>query len=194
MEALLLDDFTGYRFLSAVQLSPNRSYAAYSVKTSNPEKQGYHSDLWITSVGDGQTRQYTGMGDVGSFRWLDDDTLFIQAERERPDKEPHPLEAQTHFYTIRLDGGEALKAFTLPLRVTEILPLSGNRWAVRATYDNLYPTLAGQTDAEKDKARKTYDEEQDYIVMDEIPFWQTVRGSPTRSAAGFICTMRQTEV
>lgn len=176
MEALLLDDFTGYRFLSAVQLSPNRSYAAYSVKTSNPEKQGYHSDLWITSVGDGQTRQYTGMGDVGSFRWLDDDTLFIQAEREHPDKEPHPLEAQTHFYTIRLDGGEALKAFTLPLRVTEILPLSGNRWALRATYDNLYPTLAGQTDAEKDKARKTYDEEQDYIVMDEIPFWQNGAG------------------
>lgn len=72
MEALQLEDFIGYRFLSAVQLSPNGSYAAYGVKTSNSEKKGYLSDLWITAVRDGQTRQYTGMGDVGSFRWLDD--------------------------------------------------------------------------------------------------------------------------
>lgn len=176
MESLQLEDFTEYRFLSAVQLSPNGGYAAYVVKTSNPKKQGYLSDLWITSVRDGQTRQYTGMGDVGSFRWLDDETLLIQADREHLDKEPHPLEPQTVFYTLRLDGGEALKAFTVPLRVTEILPLDGSRWAVRATYDNAYPSLTGQTDAEKDKARKTYDEELDYTVMDEIPFWQNGAG------------------
>ncbi|GIP46768.1 peptidase S9 [Paenibacillus sp. J53TS2] len=176
MEALQLEDFTGYRFLSAVQLSPNGSYAAYGVKISNPEKQGYLSDLWITSVRDGQTRQYTGMGDVGSFRWLDDDTLFIQADREHLDKEPHPLEPQTHFYTLRLDGGEALKAFTLPLRVTEILPLNDSRWAVRASYDNANPTITGQTEEDKAKARKAYDEEQDYTVLDEIPFWQNGAG------------------
>ncbi|MDU4695279.1 MAG: S9 family peptidase [Paenibacillus sp.] len=176
MEALQLEDFIGYRFLSAVQLSPNGSYAAYGVKTSNSEKKEYLSDLWITAVRDGQTRQYTGMGDVGSFRWLDDETLFIQADREHSDKELHPLEPQTHFYTLRLDGGEALKAFTLPLRVTEILPLNGNRWAVRAIYDNTYPTLTGQTEEEKDQARKNFDEEQDYTVMDEIPFWQNGAG------------------
>lgn len=177
MDVLQLEDFTKYRFLSGVQLSPNGSYAAYGVKISNPEKQGYLSDLWITSVGDGQTRQYTGMGDIGSFRWLDDETLFIQADREHSEKEPHPLEPQTHFYTLRLDGGEALKAFTLPLRVTEIVPLYGNRWAVRATFDNAWPTtLTGQSDEEKDKARKAYEDEQDYTVIDEIPFWQNGTG------------------
>ncbi|MGG6311340.1 alpha/beta hydrolase family protein [Paenibacillus macerans] len=176
MEALQLNGFTGYRFLSGVELSPNGKYAAYCVKISNKEHKGYLSDLWISEVSGGVARQYTGMGDVGSVRWLDDDTLFIQANREHHEQEPHPLEPQTHFYTLRLDGGEALKAFTIPLQVSEMLPLQGALWAVRAKYDHVHRTFSGLAGEEKENARKAYDAEQDYTVLDEIPFWHNGEG------------------
>ncbi|MEF2965405.1 S9 family peptidase [Paenibacillus sp. M1] len=176
MEALRLGDFTEYRFLSGVQLSPNGKNAAFCVKKSNPEKNGYLSDLWISDVISGKTRQFTGMGDVGSVQWLDDETLLFQANRESKGKEPNPLEPQTHFYSLRIDGGEALRAFTLPLQVTEMVPLGGSRWAVCATYDNKLPSLEGLSDEDKEKARKTYEAEKDYTVLDEIPFWQNGEG------------------
>lgn len=176
MEAMQLGDFTEYRFLSGVRLSPNGKYAAFCVQKSNEEKNGYLSDLWLTDLSSGDTRQYTGMGDVGSVQWLDDVTLLIKMNRESKEKEPNPLEPETHYYSLRIDGGEALKAFTVPLQVKEIEKLDGNRWAVLALHDNQLPSLAGLAEEDKETARKSYEAEQDYIVVDEIPFWQNGEG------------------
>lgn len=176
MFLLQADDFTRYRFLSGVELSPNGKYAAYCVKMSNKEKKGYLSDLWISEVSGGTVKQYTGMGDLGAFRWLDADTLFIQANREQEDKTPHPLEPRTYFYTLSFNGGEALKAFSIPLKVSEIYPLWGTLWAVKAVYDHNSPNVTGFSEEDKEKARRSYQEEQDYTVLDEIPFWHNGEG------------------
>lgn len=174
MQPLQLADFTEYRFLSNVELSPNGSAATFCLRKSKPEKDGYFSDLWLYRLNSGEMRQLTGMGDASSYIWLDDVTLLFTANREH--KKEKPLEPETDFYKLRIDGGEAVKAFTVPLKVSEIQPLGGTRWLVSAMHDNMAPSLRGLEGKEREKTLKAHEEEQDYMVVDEIHFWSNGEG------------------
>lgn len=174
MKTLQLDQFTQYRFLSGLTLSPDGRHAAFTVRKSNLDTNGYDADLFLLETRSGQIRQLTGMGDAGLFVWLDDATLLFSADRGK--KEKKPFEPATVFHRLRIDGGEAIRAFSVPMPVTQIQPVGEGRYILSALYDPALDALRGLSGEEKTHAVKALEEEKDYTVFDEIPFWSNGEG------------------
>ena len=181
MQAIQIQDFTNYRFLSDLKLSPQGTRAALAVHQADLEKNGYRTVLWVWEAADGRLWQLTAGGDEGLFCWLDEEQLLFASRRGQ--RELRPGEAETDFYRISLSGGEAQKAFTVPAAVRQIRPLPDGRFVVKTVFDNNAPCLEGLDDAARKAALDAFEEEQDYFIIDELPFWKTARAAPTKSAA-----------
>lgn len=174
MEQLKLEDFTQFHFLSNLRLAEDGRHAAFVAQKADPADNGYTANLWICETGSGLVRQLTAGGSERSFTWLDNQTLLFSAKRGK--REEKPGEPETDFYQIRIDGGEAVKAFTVPAAVDGIRPLEGGRYLVGTVFDNAAPDLSALDKAEKEEARARLKKEADYTVLDEIPFWGNGRG------------------
>ena len=77
MQAIKLDEFLNYHFLSNVKLSPSADKAAFVVSKSNEEKDGYTSGIWTVDLNTKECRMLTAGKDESSFLWLNDDTLLL---------------------------------------------------------------------------------------------------------------------
>ena len=83
MQAIKLDEFLNYHFLSNVKLSPSADKAAFVVSKSNEEKDGYTSGIWTVDLNTKECRMLTAGKDESSFLWLNDDTLLFTSRRDR---------------------------------------------------------------------------------------------------------------
>ncbi len=157
MEHTKIDDFAAIRRISDVVPSPDGRKVAVTVNTASVEEDRYYNDVWIWE--DGNMRRLTGMGDASSPLWEDDEHLLFAADRA---KEAKPGEPLTVYYRIGIRGGEAVKAFSLPLKVTSLREFRDGRYLAGAVFDN---------DAEGRKERDGR-----YAVFDELPFWANGKG------------------
>lgn len=185
MDNLRLQDFTNYKFLSGVEYSPNGAYACFAVHQADLEENTYNSNLWLYDEKKGRHFQLTALNQEKSFTWLaDSEHILFAAVRDPKDRERQSKgEDFTVFYRINIRGGEAREAFRVPLRVNKIQQLSGPRFLLTVTYHPRRPPLHHLPEEEKAKELKKLQEEKDYEVLEEIPFWSNGRGfiSGTRS-------------
>lgn len=111
MHKITIDHFQRVQFLSAIALSPAGQPAWVGTKIQD---DAYVSQLYIL---DQDQPKCLTQGHESLFIWDDDQTLLFASSRG---EKPQPEAETTTFYRIRTDGGEAVSAFTLPLRVREI--------------------------------------------------------------------------
>ena len=168
MKSIALEDFLNYRCLSALQYAPGGRAAAFVVTVPNEEENTYESRLWLY---DGQLRQMTDLGHESSFLWESRDTLLFPAVRSAKEKKRQEAKEQfTSFYRLNIRGGEAVHAFTLPFAVQHLEKTDWGYLAV-GSIDAGYPDYYAMTEEERADVAKHYEEEKDYEVLDEIPFW-----------------------
>ncbi len=182
MENLQLDDFTRYKFLSGIEHSPDGRYACFITHQADLEKNDYNSYLWLYNVRTEQFFQLTGLGKERSFSWLEnsEEILFSTLRSPEDQKSVKEGEALTVFYKISVDGGEALEAFRVPLRVLDVKPLPQGRYLLTASFNPNKPDFASLSREEKAKALQAMEEERDYEVLEEIPYWSNGRGFTSR--------------
>ena len=173
MEKILLQDLTGYRFLASPKLSPDGKKAAFLVYRADEEKNATVGDLWCVGLGGGQARALTDTGKVSSFDFLDGETLLYPEAPEGG--ESADGSEQTVFVRLALSG-EKEKAFAVPLAHASATVLGEGKYLLSALYDNARPDFASMDEAQRRKALAQYEEEQDYLVCDETPFWLNARG------------------
>ena len=114
MRQLQLDDFLKYRFLSELNCSPDGSTAAAVVAECDTENNGYRTAVWI--LRDGRWTKLTGLGKERGYVWDDGTHILFPATRtEEEKKRAESGERFTTYYRISTEGGEAEKAFTLPV-------------------------------------------------------------------------------
>lgn len=172
MENLKLDDFTKYKFLSGVKLSPNGKNTGFVLHQIDVEENKYLSNIYIYDEEKKSDIKLTSLDEERSFIWKDDNTILFPAMRDKKDKERKEKgEEFTTYYQININGGEANKAFQIPLNVSSIEILDEDNLLVKANFDPSRPNLEGLSDGEKKEAKKKIDENKDYEVLDEIPFW-----------------------
>lgn len=159
MKPVAIEDLFDYRFLSAVEISPNGEWAACVVKQANVEDNGYHSDLYLTHLARPEVRRLTTSGKEGSFVWEASGDSIVFASKRKEDAKG------TALYRIHIAGGEAQLAFELPHKVETFKLLSDGRilFTARVPLDG--------TPSEEDS---------DYEVLEEIPFWQNSKGFTSR--------------
>ncbi len=177
MENLRLDDFTKYKFLSGIKASPNGQYIGFVLHQMDVDENKYLSNIYIHDIKEEKSFKLTSLDEERSFVWKDDNTLLFSAMRNKKDKDRKEKGEQlTSYYEISLKGGEANKAFEIPLNVTSIEILKDDRLLLTAVYDHNYPRLDGLTNEEKEKELKKIKENKDYEVLDEITFWLNGQG------------------
>ena len=170
MKAVELNDILQYKFLSGVRYAPGGKRAAFVVANANEEDNSYERRLWLYE--DGAVRQLTDLGKEGGFDWLDEDRLIFPAVRSGKEKKRAEAKDEfTSYYVLDLRGGEALPLFTLPFSVNALRVLDATHFAVVASVDKLHPDLYDASDEEREAVKKEREEDKDYEVFDELPFW-----------------------
>jgi dipeptidyl aminopeptidase/acylaminoacyl peptidase len=177
MEKLQLEDFTKFKFLSGLKFSPSGSHAAFVVHRMDVEENKYLSNIWVLDTKTKKYFQLTSFNEERGFVWLDDDYILFAGSRNPKDKEKAESgEEFTKYYKINIHGGEAVEAFVIPKKVTEILPVDDDTFLLIALYNVNKKDLEGLSEEEKKKELERRKEEKDYEVFDEIPFWANGEG------------------
>ena len=172
MENLRLDDFTKYKFLSGIKHSPNGQYACFVVHEADLDENGYKSNLWVYDVQKGHSFQLTGLGKERSFTWLNEEEILFAASRNQKDQDRQSKgEDFTVYYKINIHGGEALEAFRVPQKVQNLEPLPNNQFLLTCTFNPRRQDVSSLSDEEKAAELKRREEEKDYEVLEEIPYW-----------------------
>ncbi len=167
------EDLLTYHFLSNPTESPDQKKLCFVVTDSNKEGNCYCSNLWIYEKElSSSPFQLTAQDKEGSFLWDDDNTILFPAVRSEADKKrKEAKEIFTSFYRISIHGGEAKKAFEIPLSVHKLEKIKDGLYLATADVDMQYPDYHLMTKEEKETVQKEKTANADYEVLDEIPFW-----------------------
>ncbi len=177
MENLRLDDFTKYKFLSGIEHNQAGTHACFIAHEANISENGYTSNLWVYDLEKCSSFQLTALGKERSFIWLENHVILFAATRNPKDQERQKQgEDFTVFYKINIHGGEALEAFRIPLRVEQLEPLGDDCFLLTATYNPQRQDLTGLSEEAKAAELKRREEEKDYEVLEEIPYWSNGGG------------------
>lgn len=165
MGNLKLEDFTKYKFLSGLKYSPNGKHAGFVVHRMDVEENKYLSNIWLYDTLNKEYRQLTSFDSEKNFIWFDDSNILFPSNRNQKDKERlEKGEEFTTYYKINIYGGEANECFKIPLTVTSIEKVDDNNYLVTGVYNHNKPDS------------NSIEEEKDYEVLDEIPFWSNGSG------------------
>lgn len=178
MRKLKLDEFIKYKFLSGIKLSPNSRYAGFAVHESNLEENKYHSNLWLYDMETRNALRLTTFNKEADFIWHSDGNHMIFSTLRDPQDQKRAEEGEslTQFYRINIQGGEAQKYFSIPLKVTEIAEGQEGSFIFTAIDGPMEKDLSQLTQEERSQELKKRKEEQDYEVVEEIPFWGNGQG------------------
>ena len=175
MKQLKLNSFFDYRFLSELNYSPDGDKAAAVISKADPDSNSYVSSIYLYKSGD--WKRLTAMDKERGYVWEDNDHILFPAVRTENDKKETEKDGPTTvFYRISTEGGEAERAFSLPLNVRRLERIDKKRWLVAGMVDPCFPDLykAGED------ARKEYMEREkknaDYEVFTSIPFYSNGGG------------------
>lgn len=170
MEKVTTTLFREYKSARSVKYSPDGSKAAFVVQNVDNENDGYEYTIWLYA--NDTLRPLTDMGKEGSFIWDDNDTLLFSSIRKESDKKRVEAgEEFSVFYRLSLQGGEALKAFTLPVRVSEIEKMNNGKYKVIADTDATIADYYKMSSEERSKVHEDKKKNADFNVLDESPFW-----------------------
>ena len=150
MKRVEIEDLTQIRSPGEVTLSPEGGSVCVTIHTQDRDRDKDCTDQWLIRLSMGEVRRLTHSGNNPDAIWEDEHTLLLQTEREEgtdsdkrgPEKKDSEDkssdkkdEESSDFYRLPIDGGEAYKAFTIPLEVSEIHRISKGCYAVLADVD-----------------------------------------------------------
>lgn len=177
MQKLMLEDFTKYKFLSNLKYSPQGKKLAFVVHEMDVEENKYLSNIHIYDLEKDLFTKLTSSNTARNFIFKDESLLLFADSRDKKDKERREKgEDFTTYYEISLNGGEAVKSFEIPLNVAKLEIIDEDRFMLIGEYNHNKPDLENLSKEEKEKALKEMEEEKDYQVIDEIPFWSNGEG------------------
>ncbi|MBE6058936.1 MAG: S9 family peptidase [Clostridium sulfidigenes] len=195
MKNIQLEDFTKYNFLSSLNFSPKGDTACFVVSNCNLEDNTYDSNLWLYDLTLNKYHQLTAFNKERSYIWLqDNETILFQGVRDSKDKKKlEDGDEFTQFYKLNIRGGEAVKAFKIPMLVDTIVEVDEDTFLFTGIHKVGGKSLIGLSDAEKAEELKCRKEEKDYEVLDEIPFWSNGGGFTNKKRSGLYKYVVSTE-
>ena len=173
MEKVKIDDFGKLNYLSDLTCSPDGKAVAFVMSQADVKENCYKSAIWVME--DGKCRRLTTGGSESAPMWLDEEHILFPGDRKKAHKAA-PGQAVTVYNIINIHGGEAEEYFTVPMRCGRLRKINENEFLLTATYDHYGIDIAGLEGEEKEKAIAQIEENKDYEVFDELPFWSNGRG------------------
>ena len=179
-----IEDFANVKKLGGLTLSPSGRKAAFTVTVGSIEDNAYRTDIWVYDPGHTPALFRLTAGEDGKAPcFLDEDTILFPADRHGRHKPENGVQ-YTVYNRIALGGGEAEEDFVLPFAASGLTPLGEGKFLVSGLRDLSLPDLSGLSGEEKAAAVKKLEEEKDYEVFDELPFWFNGRGVINKKRRG----------
>lgn len=173
MKNVCIDDFANIYSLSDLSVSPNGNALVFVRSRADVKENRYQSAIWIME--NNKCRQLTTGGSDTAPLWFDDEHLLFPGDRKKAHK-PAPGQAVTVYNQINIHGGEAEEYFTVPMKCKTICPLNDHEFLLIGVYDHYGIQLSELEGEEKDEAIAQIEENKDYEVFDELPFWKNGSG------------------
>ena len=170
-----MDLFTQYKFLSGLRRGP-LGELAFLTAQADVEENSYRKDLWLKPL-DGPAFPLTTDGKTGGFLWDGPHTLLFQSTRDPEQKKRAEAgEEHTAFYRLDLRGGEAQKAFEVPLSASLLEKADEGVYLLAVDWDLRFSKAHQLKGGAKEALLKEKKEEKDYQVLDEMPFYSNGAG------------------
>ena len=173
MENLKLKSFLEYKFLSNLDFNTKGNILAFTVTESDFDKNAYKNFIYTLDIENKNIKKLTHSGKEKNSLWLNENIiLFSGARDEKVNSKVKLGETWTLYYALDIkNGGEAYEYMRIPMEVTGIKIVDENNFFLTATYNHNSLDLNNLTGDEREKAIATIEENKDYEVLDEIPFW-----------------------
>ena len=151
MKKFCNEDYQMLRTVRGLQISPDGRRALYTVQRMNVKRDAYENYLWLLDLESGRETQLTTGGRENGAFWLDNNHVLFSTVGggDVPVNE-------TVFYSITVDGGEAVEYMRIPVAGAQASLLGNDRFLVRADTD-----LNPETERNQDK----------WLFFDEYPYW-----------------------
>ncbi|OQY09049.1 MAG: S9 family peptidase, partial [Fusobacteriia bacterium 4572_132] len=143
---------TKFKCISFIKFSPDGEKVCFVQHEVDMVKNGYNSYLWLYN--NGRLYKLTSFGKEKSYLWLDNENILFSSTREENNDKNRK---RTTFYRININGGEAIKNFEVEEKVTGIKKINDDKFLMTVITEES-------------------NEDKDYKVFDEIPFWINGRG------------------
>ena len=192
MKPVSIQQFEEYRFLFGITLAPQSGNAAFICAETTMAQNSYARDLWVLPE-TGAARRLTTDGKSGGFLWDNDDTLLFTSGRNTKAAEKAKAgEAFTSFYRINLNGGEAEKAFSVPLAASLTAKIADGIYLLTADWDLRFSKVKDLKGTAKTELLAAKNAEKDYEVLDELPFYFNGRGFTNKHRSALFLFNEQT--
>ena len=170
MQPITQNDLLQYSFLSGISFSPDGEKAVFAVKKADEENNSYTSNLYLYR--NGEIRQLTAMNKESGYVWKDSNELLLFTSRDEKDKKRTEKGEQfTPIYSLRLDGGEAVKKWELPFRASDMKEWKNGTYIVTGSISAEDPDYYKASKEDREKSEKKTKDDRDYEICDEVPFW-----------------------
>lgn len=154
MRNLKIDDFTRFNFLSNGKFNSNGDTYAYIVKKANLDTNTYDSNLFIYDLKNRVNKQLTFSNKVGFYQWLNDqEIIFVFDDNSKE---------SSSIYLININGGESRPYLKIEKNINDFKIINND--------------LIAFTALNKISIDDENDDNKDYQIIDEIPFWQNGKG------------------
>ena len=163
LKPIEINDITTYRFPENLQYNEDGSLLAYTVIRSDVEKNTYHRDMYLCK--DQDSKQITFSIDASVVCFDDAETLILRRRTE----ETKPYE--TELFKLNVNGGEAKPWLTLPFGMGSLKKVKENLYVVTGAIDALDADFYLKTKEEREKKIEELKKEEDYEIVDEVPYW-----------------------
>ena len=175
MEKIKIDTMLKFKFPSTLKKNKTGNKIGFMMHQMNEEQNDYDSNLWLMDLESNTTKNFTTDGKTGNFYWEDDENILFTSSRNKDENKDIPF--TTKVFRININGGEAQEVFTLPVILTGLDVIQPDElFVVQGIYKVGNELPLNMDDDTTKKIKKEFEEEKDYEVLTEIPFWSNGSG------------------
>ena len=168
LEPITAEDLYSFKYPYNVSYNKSGSRIAFTVTTPDKKTNGYQNAVYC--IENNEVKQLTYTLNAVNMCWLNDDELLLSRKNEESDA------GTSDVYKINVTGGEAEAYLHVNFPLSSITPLDNGKYIALGTIDACDPDA--YLDDEKTRKEKLAkkEEEKDYQVIDEIPYWRNGQG------------------
>lgn len=171
MKRIKQDTFHQYQFLSNLNNNDAETLAFFIKTKINNKKDDYDQDLYCY---DGKKTE-CWMKDVKYYAFDEEDTVLIK-DHNRTKKQVGKGYEITVFNRVSISSKQIINSIELPLNASSIRRLSEGLYLIIATTSLDYPDYYKASKSEQRKIIKERQDNNDYQVIDEYPFFYNGAG------------------
>lgn len=178
MKKISAETLLEYKFVSNLRYCKEKEVLAFVKSKGNLDENKYDRNIYIYDLKTDELKEMTYSDEEGSFEFFNGEIIF-PTKRDKKDKELIDKGFDiTSYYTLPLDGGEARKAFTIPVNVADLEVIDEKTLLIQGIKNIKKPDVSEILKLEGEERAKAIaegeekiKEESEIIRLHEIPFW-----------------------